>query len=247
MNRIALLAAGCAALALAACDHPDAKRQQEARALKVVSKLECPDKQGDLTRVSAAADGQSCVYSAKGAEVVLQVLKLDGAEPASVLDPIEAELKALMPADPAKVAAADTPKGENVDIRLPGISIKADDAGANIDVAGATINADDSGAQVRVERNVRVDGKTVEKESRRRRVKDDSVTARYILASETSSSEWSVVGYEARGPKGGPLVVATVKAKDTSGENDVFSDVTRLIRHNVGGRAIESGFPIRVD
>jgi len=45
-----------------------------------------------------------------------------------------------------------------------------------------------------------------------------------------------VVGYEARGPKGGPIAVATVKAKDRdAGDHDVFKDMKALVRHNVGG------------
>jgi len=248
MNRIALLAAGCAALALAACDHPDAKRQDAARALKVVSKLDCPESQGQLKRVSATAD--SCTYSAAGAEVVLKLVKLDGGEPAAALDPIEAELKALMPAPDTKAEPAAISAGsEDVSIRLPGINIEAKgDGTAKVDVAGAQINANDQGAEVRIERNVRIDGKPVETSSRRHRRGKDEVMARFILASDTSKSAWSVVGYEARGPKGGPLVVGTLKAKDgQDGENhDLFEDVSDLIRHNVGGER-NKGFVIRAD
>ena len=248
MNRIALLAAGCAVLALAACDHPDAARQRAERALQVVSKLDCPETQGQLTRVSATAD--SCVYSADGAEVVLKLVKLNGAEPAKALAPIEAELKALMPqADKPAEPAAITADGEDVSIKLPGINIEAKgDGTAKVDVAGAQINADDEGAEVRVERNVRVDGKTVESASHRRRRGSDEVMARFILASDTTTGEWSVVGYEARGPKGGPLVVGTLKAKDgQDGENhDLFEDISDLIRHNVGGRE-HKGFVITAD
>ena len=47
-----------------------------------------------------------------------------------------------------------------------------------------------------------------------------------------------MVGYEARGPQGGPLVVATVKAKrGKHSDDDTFSDIDDLVRHNVGGRA----------
>ncbi len=251
MNRIALLAAGCAALALAACDHPDAKRQQAERALKVVSKLDCPETQGQLKRVSATSE--SCVYTAgEGAEVVLKLVKLNGAEPAKALEPLEAELKALMPkreadAEKASEISAD---GEDVSINLPGINIEAKaDGTAKVDVAGAKINADDEGAEVRIERNVRVDGKTVESSKHRRHRRDDEVSARFILASDAAAKDaWSVVGYEARGPKGGPLVVGTLKAKESQGgeNHDLFDDISDLIRHNVGGRG-HKGFVITAD
>lgn len=242
MNRIALLAAGCAVLALAACDHPDAKRQKAEHALKVVSKLDCPDKQGSLTRVSAAADGLSCVYSADGAEVTLKLVKLTNGDAGAALAPIEADLRTLMPG--VKTPSGDpqpTPGGESVDIKLPGVTIKANDNGAKIEAGGAQINADDDGAEVRVSRNVEVDGKRVESEvHRRRRGGDDAVMAKFILASDKAAGEWGVVGYSARGPKGGPLVVGTVKAKeDPTRDNErdtLFEDVEKLIRHNVGGR-----------
>jgi len=242
MNRIALLAAGCAVLALAACDHPDAGRQREARALKVISKLDCPDKQGRLTRLSVAADGLSCNYGADGVEVTLRLVKLADGGAAGALAPIEAELRALMPAaDPKATASADADAGkDDVDIRLPGVTIKAGNAGADVNVGGpdgAQINANDDGAEIRVQRNVEVNGETVESETRRRKHGDDGVYSRFILASDKATEGWAVVGYEARGPKGGPLVVATLKAKrGHDSDDDSFSDTSDLVRHNVGGR-----------
>lgn len=256
MNRIALLAAGCAALALAACDHPDAARQRAARALKVVSKLDCPKTQGTLKRVSVAPDGLSCGYSADGVEVTLQLVKLDGGSAAKALAPIETDLRALMPKTTpddatAKAKARAEASGENgVDIRLPGVTIQAGDSSADIDVGGddgARINANDDGAVVRVQRNVEIDGKTVESEVHRRRNRDDGVYSRFILASDKGAGDWSVVGYEARGPRGGPLVVATLKAKrGHKSDDDSFSDADALVRHNVGGRKT-SGIVIGAD
>lgn len=238
MTRIALLAAGCAVLALGACDHPDAGRQRQARALKVVSKLDCPAEQGHLKRVSAAADGLSCNYAADGVEVTLRLVKLEGGDAALALTPIESELRALMPTAPvAAGATANADSGEEVNIRVPGVNIQAGDAGAKIKVGDATIDAGDDGAEIRVQRNVTVDGRTVENERRRHRRKGDGVYSRFILASDKAQGEWAVVGYEARGPRGGPLVVAVLKAKRGKTSNDdSFSDADDLVRHNVGGR-----------
>lgn len=244
MNRIALLAASCAALALAACDHPDAARQRQVRALKVISKLDCPETQGSLKRVSVAADGLSCAYAADGVEVTLRLVKLVGGNAVKGLEPIESELRALMPkseptADPAMAAVGGETGEDEVDIDVPGVRIQAGDAGARIRVAGATIDADDDGAEVRVQRNVTIDGKKVSSETRRGRHRgDDGVYSRFILASDKAApSGWSVVGYEARGPLGGPLVVATLKAKrGQDDDHDSFKDADDLVRHNVGGR-----------
>jgi len=239
MNRIALLAAGCAALALAGCDHPDAGRQRAERALKVVSKLDCPESQGDLRRVSAAADGQSCVYSAKGAEVTLKIVPLAGGDVRAALTPVEIELRALLPAKVAAAGATATidgdgdSDGEEVSIRLPGVSIEANDAGARVRVAGGvSIDADDDRQEVRVMHNAGEGGDDSDRHHRR----DDGVQATFILASDDAASAWRVVGYEARGPKGGPLVMATVKARTREADgHDLFDDMKTLIRHNVGG------------
>jgi hypothetical protein len=62
------------------------------------------------------------------------------------------------------------------------------------------------------------------------------VRATLILASDKATSGYRVVGYEARGPKGGPLAVAVVKAKGRDGsDHDIFEDMKTLVRRNVGG------------
>lgn len=238
MNRLTLLLAGCAVLGLAACDHPDAARQRTERALKVVSKLDCPERQGQLKRSAAASDGLSCVYASDRAEVTLRLVSLNGGEPAAALAPIEAELKALLPDVKTNPPASAT---GDVDIKLPGVSIQAGEQGAKVRAPGVEVNAvEGGGAEVRASRNLTV---STDNKDRSR----DGVSARYILASDTAKGGWKAVGYDARGPVGGPLVVGVVKVKDGDGPHDgVFDDVGDLIRHNVGGRA-RGGAHITVD
>ena len=228
MNRPLLLLAGVAVLGLAACDHPDAARQLEANALKVVNTLDCPERQGELKRSTAASDGLSCLYTSDRADVTLRVLQVGDARPSDALAPIEAELKALLPdikTTPASVGA------DEVDIRLPGVSIQAGESGAKVRAPGVEVNAvDGGGAEVRATRNFTA---TLAGEKRHR----EGVSARYILASDAEGGEWKVVGYDARGPVGGPLVVGIVKVRDKQGDHDdIFEDVGALVRHNVGGR-----------
>lgn len=266
-----------ALLALAACSpkvdvrHDDHKVSGKREPLRAISKLDCPNKQGELTRVSAATDGQSCVYAGQNAEVTLTLVRLNGGDAEAALAPIEADLKTLMPA--MRSAPPPSPPGapghDNARIRLPGIKIDAHDKGADIKIGGLTINANDDGAEVKVAKNVTVrDGDSVKHVTERtsggnsnvsvkssnddegdteihatdegaqirQRRRGDGVRATLILASDKATSGYRVAGYEARGPKGGPLAVAVVKAKGRDGsDHDVFEDMKTLVRHNVGG------------
>ncbi len=228
MNRPLLLLAGVAVLGLAACDHPDAGRQREANALKVVNTLDCPERQGELKRSTAASDGLSCVYTSDRAEVTLRVIQVGDGTPSDALASIEAELKTLLPDVKTTPAASDA---DEVDIRLPGVSIQAGESGAKVRAPGVEVNAvDGGGAEVRATRNF-----TATLAGKKER--GEGVSARYILASDAVTGEWKVVGYDARGPVGGPLVVGVVKVRDKQGEHDdIFEDVSDLVRHNVGGR-----------
>ena len=61
--RIAALFCLAAAATLAACVPPYVGRGHSQPALKPVSRLDCPDSEGELKRVSATPDGRSCAYS----------------------------------------------------------------------------------------------------------------------------------------------------------------------------------------
>ncbi|MFZ0266846.1 hypothetical protein [Caulobacter sp.] len=282
MRHLPLLAVSVAALAacsLAACSPRTLVKDEAQKSsgkgapLRVISKLDCPDKQGELTRLSAAADGQSCLYGGQNAEVTLSLIALNGGDAEAALAPIEADLKALMPAMKSSptppTPPGGRPRGESAKISLPGIKIDAHDKGADIRIGGLSINANDDGAEVRVAKNVTVrDGDTVKHVTERtnggnsnvsvksssdeegdteihatddgaqirQRKGGDGVRATLILASDKAASGYRVVGYEARGPKGGPLAVAVVKAKGRDGsDHDIFEDMKRLVKHNVGG------------
>jgi hypothetical protein len=236
-----------AALALAGCNPP---HPHPAAPLRAVSALDCPDTQGDLTRKSTAADGKTCVYATEeGDQVTLQVVSLSGGDAHAALAPIEAQLKTEVPA-----AAATPPRAQGgapgaadkdrVDINLPGIHIHANgDGHADVDTAGVHVEAHDHGggddnAVVQVN-GLGAKGVTVNAGEGGAQIHIDEggsgIRARYILASETAGPNgYKMAGYEARGPAGGPIVVAEVLAKSDD-QDDLRHDIHALIRRNVGG------------
>ncbi|MBI1406752.1 MAG: hypothetical protein GC145_11565 [Caulobacter sp.] len=289
MKRFLMLAAGCSVLALGltACESRAEYRAKRAEreALKVLSKLDCPETQGQLKRLSVAPDGLSCTYAGKDSEVTLRLVAVSD-DPAKALAPIEAELRALYPdeiapptpppppgAGPDKDSADDGasvttrkrvrlpgvtveseegPDGDRADVKLPGVTIKADGDRAHIKVAGIEINADDTTNEVRITRDrwredaeddfnidtsgddVSVNGGGISIGGRRK----SGFRSTFIKSDDQVDAPYSAVGYEARGPRSGPLVVAVVKSKadKKTGDSDgLFKDVGALVKHNVGG------------
>lgn len=115
-------------------------------------------------------------------------------------------------------------------VDLPGIHIVADDANdsANVRVGPITINAGDGGATIRIRRDVRLRGEALNPEKR-------GLRATFIYTGEDLPSGYRFVGYEAGGPKAGPITVAIVKSKmegDDGGE--IYPDVKKLVRKNGG-------------
>ena len=222
---------GVSALALAACNPPHPRhgdgwgRHDRHEPLKVITRLDCPEDQGDLTRKAAAADGRSCDYVGEdGAVVSLQLTALTGSDAGPVLDPLAEQLRAELPTLPATPDAPKTGKDDKVDIDLPGVHIHADgdrasvDAGGDSGRGGVRVNADDHGAEVRIEDQ-----------------NGPGVRKMMILTSDSPGPHgYQVVAYDARGPVGGPIVIATVKARDHD-HDDLMRDVRDLVRHNVGG------------
>ncbi len=267
IRALALFAVGTSAVALAGCGpnvhFGPAVDVRSHGAMRVISKLTCPQEQGDLTLVSAAPDGLSCQYKGDDTEVTLRLVALNGDTPRSALTPIETELKALMPEMRSDtVAKIDGDSSDRQTIDLPGVHINAGDHGAKVRVAGVDIDANDDSAEIRIDRNtapgdsddqrktvsiksgddgnVQIDSDRSD-DGRHHHVphhheRNNDVSALYMLASDKAANGYRLVGYDAGGPKGGPLAVAIVKSKSTEDdEHRVFSDAKALVRINVGG------------
>jgi len=123
---------------------------------------------------------------------------------------------------------ADDARGGHANIDLPGIHIHADGDNneAKIDVAGVHIDGSDEGATIRATRDVRLRGQALSPQR-------NGFRATYVLARHDLKDGWQAVGYEAGGPKAGPITVAVFKARE-GGRDGASDDVKRLVRRNGG-------------
>jgi hypothetical protein len=201
------------------------------RPLDPISQLDCPESQGPFDRKSVAPDGKSCTYSGPdGSEVQVKLVRFTG-DPNAALDPIEAQMKTLLPppppapaspAAPASDAWAESPGHghDDVNINLPGISIHADDKNANVHVGGVHIDADDRTNSVKINSAPNRHGQfTVNADDNgaviRTRGFGANIEQSLIMASKAPGPQgWRTVAYEAVGPKSGPLVVASYQSRE---------------------------------
>ncbi len=152
----------------------------------------------------------------------------------------------------AREAEASAQSGDRAEVRLPGLSVDADDEKASVRMPGMTVDADGDKARVRIggfsidanegshavaisssDESVSVQAHDDAAEIRTR-APGSATRVTYILTDNAASAAgWRLVGYEARGPQGGPIVVATVRAKDRDNDG-VFDDAKDLVTLNVG-------------
>lgn len=127
-------------------------------------------------------------------------------------------------------------EGEHATVRMPGLSVDADGDRASVRIAGITIDADEGSQNVDItssDESVSVQAHDDSAEIRTR-APGEAIRTTYILTDNRPSDDgWRLVGYEARGPRGGPIVVATVRAKDRNSDS-VFDDAKDLVALNVG-------------
>lgn len=255
VNRL-LAAAPFAGLLLAAC------QPTEHKVGVTPVRLDCPQAQGELRRVALAADGKSCDYRSGETEVTLRLTPVVGG-PEATLATLESDLRKLRPITPVSDVSTETltppepydpsapappapPKppepavmeddgGDQVDIDIPGLRIKADDTGAKLRIAGVHIDANDQGAEIRRVAYSRLPGEQLSRERR-------GVKAFFLLAGEAAGPEgYSLVGYEAAGRRQGPLTVAVVRSReshhndDADGDGNLFGDDVRALMKRNGG------------
>lgn len=117
---------------------------------------------------------------------------------------------------------------DNAHVSLPGLHIDADDNNARVDIAGIHIDANDNDATVHVIHDVRLRGEAFSRER-------NGLRAVFIAKRDNLPDGYRFVGYQAAGPKTGPLTVAIVKSRDElSDGNRLYHDIQRLVRRNAG-------------
>lgn len=250
MQRLLLISAlGAAGVALAGCmpavDYSGFETSSVGRApLKVARTLECPETEGALTRTAQAADGASCLYAGADGEVVrLSLVAVDKQGPAEALEPLRAALRRELPIEAPRVAPVDRHEpdqtridlpffhvhaaGDHAEVRMFGIKVRSDHDNADVDTSKGSkhtiVHASHDGAEVLVEDVGRVNAELV-----------------YVLAANRAGApaEEPAVGYVAKGPVNGPLVVAEFHAHRGSRTGDHHpggDDIGRLIDLNLKG------------
>ncbi|MFC7378208.1 methyltransferase type 11 [Brevundimonas sp. GCM10030266] len=131
-------------------------------------------------------------------------------------------------------------EGEDASVSLPGVRIDASGDQASVRIGGLHIDANDSDGTVDIRGAGNEDGDNVSVRARNDTAEvravgaGDATRASWMLSDNRASTEgWRRVGYEARGPVGGPLVVATIRSRDRNGGR-VFEDAKDLVTLNVG-------------
>jgi hypothetical protein len=245
---VLLLAAGAS---LTAC-HPRRLHRGEAirldtRPMRVVGRLTCPDRVDELARTGQAPDGRSCTYAGpQQEEVKLDLTPLDGQGAEARLAALDASLRAELPA-----AAAGPAHGQGVEVSrdtgrdqahidLPGFHLNASGGKASIRMPGVNINADGDDAKV-VTGWGGAGGATVSAHEGGAEIRAGGVDGRgadltYLLASDTPGpTGFRAVGYIAKGPAGGPLVVGEFRTRGHDQHDQGRHGLERLVNMNVHG------------
>ena len=186
-----------------------------------------------------------------------EALKAFEARLSTALPQAVAQLKASAEEDAAATAAAagdPAPTGDRASVRAPGVDIQAegDDATvrlpglhieskgdqASVRIGGFHIDASDSEGTVNIEGSDGGDNVSVQAHQDAAEIRTSAgggaTRASWILTdNRPSEAGWRLVGYEARGPAGGPIVVATVRSRDRD-RGSVFEDAKDLVALNVG-------------
>jgi hypothetical protein len=242
---LALSGVAAAALALAGC-HPLVRVHHSggfhsSGPITVLDKLDCPETEGRLTRTAAAADGQSCDYKGPDDEMVsLTRMVLPAGQTAQVaLSPMEASLQGMIKRGAGtglvNVTSDEGPNGDKANVDMPGIHIHSNGDKSQVKIFGVTVDSDNDKANVHVgsgskQASVNADdhGATI----RANDVSNGNTESVFILAGEPATPDgYHAVGYVARGPAAGPLVVAQFKTKREH-HGDQHGDLDDLIARN---------------
>jgi hypothetical protein len=170
-------------------------------------------------RQSASSAEQAAKEAAADTKGLSLNAKVDGKD----ADSVHVELKN------GQVVATEG-EGGTTRVDLPGIHIVAneDNDTAKVRVGPINIDAGGDAATIRIRRNVRLRGEALNPEKR-------GLRATFIYTGEDLPDGYRFVGYEAGGPKRGPIAVAVVRSKtEEHDDGGLHKDVKKLVRLNGG-------------
>jgi hypothetical protein len=250
MRAIAFAILGVSGLALSACmpsvhvDSVEALRVDK-EPLKAVAQLDCPVEEGRFVLTGRDASGQSCDYRRDDGELVtLKRVALDGRPAAEALAPLRAELQGLIPVKSTPIAPISDDETPHNKVDMPFLHVKESGGRSDVSILGFHIRSDGDRADVDVSKGQRhtvVHASAHGAEVIVDEVGRQNVSYVYVLThNHRPPSGYEAVGYLAKGPVTGPLVVAEFKApRDHDGmdrgDHIDHGDVGRLIDRNVKG------------
>ena len=149
-----LILAGASAMALTTVGCSQAARTGAI----TTGRLDCPSEQGQLQRVSAAADGKACLYRiGSGTEVSLRLMPLVNGDATATLASVEGELKAI--AESGKISGNSKPETA---LATEAAKVRAE---ADADAAGGAdgdIKVDDIDKSIEAEVNAKLKEKGID-------------------------------------------------------------------------------------
>jgi hypothetical protein len=237
---LSLLAVALAAASAASLAH--AGVLPDGPPLRAPAKLDCPAETGDLNRTAQSPDGQWCDYAGRRGETVrLRLVPLNGQTPSEALAPTRAQLHALAPVYRQAIPAsyADQP-GDSADVNVPFVRVRANGDKADVRLFGIFhIVSHDHDADIDTSHGRK--HTVVRAGLRGAEVVADEVgrtnaSLVYVLAgNHRYASGYRAVGYIAKGPVTGPLVVAEFRSPVSSnrGNDGGHNDIDRLIDRNL--------------
>ena len=226
--------------------------------LEVGERLVCPEHQGRLDRVSQSSDGQACGYSGPdGSEITLSRLPVSGRSPSDALKDVQRDLASLVPTPPTLGQMGKSPDGgetakdtvhvegtdghdspDHARIDLPGLHIHTDGDNASVKLPGVTINAQGDNAHISTGIG-ELKNATIDAADGAVRITSDmtdagNVDETWVVATDApGAAGWRSVGYVARGPVSGPLVVARMRSRTEHHHDHAggweLDDVRRLV------------------
>jgi hypothetical protein len=198
------------------------------RALAAISAAETRA-QADAAAVQADAAGAAADTAQRAADTARAA-----ADPATAESPGQGDRTTIR----APGVAIDA-NNDDATVRLPGMSIETRGDKASVRIGGFHIDADDSDGSARITGsspdgdNVSINAQDDAAEIRTGASGEATRASWMLTDNRGSEAGWRIVGYEARGPVGGPLVVATVRSRDRNRER-AFEDARDLVALNAG-------------